>query len=175
MGRIPMSSQMRNKHSQHQRAWWPAGLNEKTLPMQVINAFANWFRPFFENGWCVWAAPRALFLILVACSLLSNSRALYLFETRHTVARGKEHLRVLKPQVATHIVRLPYLPMSDIERQTNITQFWFKSWKTWSCRSLLDAFIVITSLVTVSSTGHPTGSVRALRSIRVIRLFGRIK
>ena len=40
-------------------------------------------------------------------------------------------------------------------------------------RSWLDSFIVIMSLLSIVVTNEPTGFVRVLRALRVIRLFGR--
>ena len=43
------------------------------------------------------------------------------------------------------------------------------------CRSWLDTFIVGMSLMSLIVTNEPTGIVRVLRALRVIRLFGRIR
>ena len=40
---------------------------------------------------------------------------------------------------------------------------------------MLDAVIVITSLLSTVVTNQPTGVVRVLRALRVIRIFGRVK
>ena len=60
------------------------------------------------------------------------------------------------------------------ELLVNAFSHWFRPFiqNAWS---LLDAFIVAMSLMSLIVTNQPTGIVRILRALRVIRLFGRVK
>jgi hypothetical protein len=60
------------------------------------------------------------------------------------------------------------------ELAVNAFSHWFRPFiqNGWS---LLDAFIVAMSLMSLIVTNQPTGIVRILRALRVIRLFGRVK
>ena len=60
------------------------------------------------------------------------------------------------------------------ELAVNAFSHWFRPFiqNAWS---LLDAFIVAMSLMSLIVTNQPTGIVRILRALRVIRLFGRVK
>ena len=60
------------------------------------------------------------------------------------------------------------------ELAVNAFAHWLRPFATnpWS---LLDAFIVGTSLVSTVVSNQPTSIVRVLRALRVIRIFGRVK
>ena len=61
-----------------------------------------------------------------------------------------------------------------VELAVNMFSHWFQPFvqNPWS---LLDTFIVAMSVMSLIVTNQPTGIVRILRALRVIRLFGRVK
>ena len=61
-----------------------------------------------------------------------------------------------------------------VELAVNMFSHWFQPFiqNAWS---LLDTFIVAMSVMSLIVTNQPTGIVRILRALRVIRLFGRVK
>ena len=87
------------------------------------------------------------------------------------ITRGRLQLRVRQD---TLDLNLFFTLLFTVELAVNAFSHWFQPFvqNPWS---LLDTFIVAMSVMSLIVTNQPTGIVRILRALRVIRLFGRVK